>query len=342
MPSSKILVVDDFKLIRQFVCSALEQRPEFRVVGQAADGLEAIQKAEELQPDLILLDISLPRLDGIAAARQIRKVAPNSKILFLTQSIDREIAEEALSTGASGYLIKSDAGNELFTALDIVIQGGQFVSPRLGQRTCTDVEIGLTASSHPDVDSLKLALQQKRNAGHRHEVHFYSDEAGFVDSFTNFIEASLNAGNPTLVVATASHHSDLYSRLQARGLDIDFAAESGHYIALDAVETLSTFMVDELPDPARFSKAVDDLILRAARTRNGERLRIAACGECSPLLWKQGNAEAAVRLEHLWDEAAKMTDMNILCGYQLADFHGSEGNNILRRICAEHTDVRFL
>lgn len=145
MPPSTILVVDDFEPIRRFVCSALEQRTEFQVVGHAADGLETIQKAEELQPDLILLDISLPKLNGIAAARQIRKLAPKSKILFLSENTSAETVEEALGTGASGYVVKSDAGMELLGALEAVIQGRRFVSRRLEGRIYADVKDTRTA-----------------------------------------------------------------------------------------------------------------------------------------------------------------------------------------------------
>jgi DNA-binding NarL/FixJ family response regulator len=126
-----VLLVDDYEPIRRMVCSMLEERNEFQVIGQAADGLQAIAKAEDLQPDLILLDIGLPKLSGIDAAPQIRKLAPKSKIIFLTQNFSREIVEAALETGAHGYLVKSQAGQELFEALEAVIQGERFVSRSL-------------------------------------------------------------------------------------------------------------------------------------------------------------------------------------------------------------------
>jgi CheY-like chemotaxis protein len=131
----RILVVEDYKPLRQFVCSALEERAEFQVVGQASDGLEAIQKAAELQPDLILLDIGLPKLNGITAATRIGQLAKKSKILFWSQDNDAEIVKVALRTGGSGYVIKSDPVDELFEAIKTVVQGGQFVSRELKQWT---------------------------------------------------------------------------------------------------------------------------------------------------------------------------------------------------------------
>src|SRR6185437_10015761 len=91
-----VLVVDDNELFRRFVCSMLGQKPELRVIGEAVDGLEAVQKAEELQPDLILLDIGLPTLNGIEVARRARKLAPDSKILFVSMESSPEVVQEAL------------------------------------------------------------------------------------------------------------------------------------------------------------------------------------------------------------------------------------------------------
>jgi DNA-binding NarL/FixJ family response regulator len=100
------------------------------VIGEAVDGMQAVQKAEELQPDLILLDLSLPKLNGMEALRRIRKLSPNSKLVILSQDSSPEVVRGALRLGAVGYLLKSDA-NDLPLALDAVLQGTVFVSPRL-------------------------------------------------------------------------------------------------------------------------------------------------------------------------------------------------------------------
>lgn len=123
----KIVGIDDNEVWRRFVASALEERPEFRIVGEAADGLEAVQRVQELQPDLILLDIGLPKLNGLEAARRIRDSAPNTRIVFFSQNRSRDIAEEALRIG-DGYVVKSDAAGELLSAMEAVLQGKQFLS----------------------------------------------------------------------------------------------------------------------------------------------------------------------------------------------------------------------
>ena len=129
-PTIRILVVDDFEPWRRYVRSMLQRHEQYVVIGEVSDGLEAVQKAEELQPDVLLLDLGLPTLNGIQAARRIRECAPNTKILFLTENSSADIVEEALRTGAQGYIFKRDAGHELLIALDAILRGETFVGRR--------------------------------------------------------------------------------------------------------------------------------------------------------------------------------------------------------------------
>jgi DNA-binding NarL/FixJ family response regulator len=127
----RILLVDDFERFRSFTSSLLGKQPGFQIVGDALVGPDAVQKAEELKPDLVVLDIGLPEMNGIEAARQILLVSPGSKILFLTGNDDPEVARAALDTGATGYVAKSDAAVELLSAVEAVLLGKRYVSKRL-------------------------------------------------------------------------------------------------------------------------------------------------------------------------------------------------------------------
>jgi CheY-like chemotaxis protein len=127
-PAVRVLLVDDYEPFRQSVRSMLSKAPELQVIGEVSDGLEAVQRAEELQPDLILLDIGLPKLNGLEAASRIGRVAPSSKIIFVTSESGSDVVHAALSNGARGYVLKSDAGSELLRALETVLGGGRFVS----------------------------------------------------------------------------------------------------------------------------------------------------------------------------------------------------------------------
>jgi MEDS: MEthanogen/methylotroph, DcmR Sensory domain len=111
---------------------------------------------------------------------------------------------------------------------------------------------------------------------------------------------------------------------------------------LDVVDTLSTFMVNDLPDPARFLNVAGNLVAAAAKASRGDRPRVATCGECAPILWEQGKADAAVEVEHLWDEIAKSCNVDILCGYVLNSFQREHESHIYQRICAKHSAVSSL
>lgn len=130
MPGCTALIVEDHEEFRLLVRSTLQGKTQCQVIGEASDGLQAVQQAEKLQPDLILIDLSLPKLNGMEAGRRIRKLCPNSKIVFLSADCSPEVVQEALRVGAMGYLLKSDAV-DLPVAVQAILAGGQFVSPRL-------------------------------------------------------------------------------------------------------------------------------------------------------------------------------------------------------------------
>ena len=128
---TRILVVDDYKPWLRFISSELQKDSSLQAIGEVSDGQQAVQRAQELQPDLVLLDIGLPTINGIEAARRIREVSPASKILFVSETRYPEIAEEALNTGAGGYVLKSDAASDLLPAIKAVLQGKRFLSASL-------------------------------------------------------------------------------------------------------------------------------------------------------------------------------------------------------------------
>jgi CheY-like chemotaxis protein len=122
----RVLLVEDFEPFRRFIRTTLQT--ELQIIAEVSDGLEAVRKAEELQPDLILLDIGLPTLNGIEAARQIHLLSPQSKILFVSQESSADVIEEAMNSGALGYVVKAHAATDLLDAVEAVCQGRRFVS----------------------------------------------------------------------------------------------------------------------------------------------------------------------------------------------------------------------
>jgi DNA-binding NarL/FixJ family response regulator len=123
----RVLLVEDFEPFRRFSWTTL-QKTELQIIAEVSDGLEAVRKAQELQPDLILLDIGLPGLNGIEAARRIRTLSPQSRILFVSQESSADVIEEAMNSGALGYVAKTQAASDLLAAVEAVREGRTFVS----------------------------------------------------------------------------------------------------------------------------------------------------------------------------------------------------------------------
>ena len=165
----RVLVVEDFLEFRRAVCSLLQAKESFQIE-QAADGPEAVQKAAELQPDLILLDIGLPKVNGLEVARRAHEIAPSAKILFVSVESDTDLVREALSLGA-GYVHKPRVESDLLPAIEAVLRGEKFVSSDLQPNGRTD---------DPS----------------RHEIQFCSTDSVLLGSFARFLEDAMEAGNP--------------------------------------------------------------------------------------------------------------------------------------------------
>jgi DNA-binding NarL/FixJ family response regulator len=319
LPPIRVLVVEDRRDWRKPVRLLFQMRPEWQVICEVSDGLEAVQKARELKPDLILLDIGLPKLNGIEAARRIRLLSPNSKIVFLSMDNSLDVVQVALGTGALGYVYKAHAGSELLPAVEAVLRGERFVSSGIEGDKLTDTP-GANAPCH-------------------HEVLFHSDDVVFLETFTRCTAGALKTGNAAIVIATKSHRDSLIQRLKADCVDVDGAIQQGRYISLDAANSLSTIMVNGLPDPVRYIEGVSGLIEAASKAAKAEHPRVAICGERVGLLWAEGKTDAAIRLEQLGNDLAKTHEVDILCAYPLGSIHGGEDEHVFQSICAEHSAV---
>ena len=131
-------MVEDFEPFRRLIRSRLQKQQDLQVIAEVVDGLEAVEKAKELRPDLILLDIGIPGLNGIEAARRIRKLVPESKIVFLSMEDSADVVREALNLGAMGYVVKAHVVGELLAAVEEVRQGRKFVSGGLADDDSAD------------------------------------------------------------------------------------------------------------------------------------------------------------------------------------------------------------
>jgi DNA-binding NarL/FixJ family response regulator len=327
--STTVIVAEDFISVRQMLVETLKTIPNIRIICEVADGSDAVEKTKALQPDLILLDIGLPSLNGIEAARQIRDRSPKSKIIFVTQHISPEIVRAAFEAGASGYVVKMDVGRDLRPAVEAVLRGETFLSSTAPSIT-TDLPLDSTVFA---TSSEKLMLPR------HHEVQFYSHDRSFLDTSAQFIAFAIRAGDAVVVAMTRSRREGLLQRLKADGLDIPAVSQKGRYLSLDPTAVLSSFMVNDLPDRDRFMKMAGDIFKTGAKALGPGHKYVAICGECAPILWSHGNSRAAIRLEQLWDEFATSRNVHLLCAYPRYRFNDEMGRKVFNDICAQHSAV---
>jgi DNA-binding NarL/FixJ family response regulator len=315
-----VLVVDDYEPWRRHVSAELEKYPRFRIVAEARDGLEAVRTAHTLAPDLILLDIGLPGLNGLEAARRILAQRRSARILIVTEQHSPDIAEAALQAGARGYLFKMDAGRDLLFAMEAVVNGGGFLSSALAPHF-----------GH---------LLPVRSNGRRHEVGFFSDEASILDAYVRFAESGIRAGHPVIVLAAGPRRTHVLQRLEAHGVPIDMLIQQRRCVPLDAPDFLSQIMLNDRVDEERFREAVVPCIADACSSSTGEP-RVMACGEMAPRLWSQGNMQAALQLERLWDGFVSEFGVETLCGYAPVDVPRLNADDyaMFQQICEIHSAV---
>jgi len=146
----QILVADDHEVVRQGVRSLLEAHPDWSVCGEAVTGREAVAKAIEGRPDVVILDVTMPEMNGLEAARQIRRAVPTTKILVLTVHEIDQLVQEFIDAGVHGYLLKADTGRILVDAVKAVLRGERFFAPRLGEAA----DSTLARDSTPRIETL--------------------------------------------------------------------------------------------------------------------------------------------------------------------------------------------
>ena len=270
----RVLVVEDHEPFRRVICELLQQRADLLIVGEAADGLDAICQAEALRPDVVILDIGLPMLSGLDVAGRIRAKVPDAKVMYVTNESSLEVVEQAFRRGAHGYVYKPRTHRDVLPVLDAIIRGGRFVS-----------------------GGLERIAQGDSLASHRHDVVFCSSDAVLIGAFSRFIAGQLREGNAVVAVVTAAHERSLQASLEASCVDVALAIRQERYLPLNVSELLAKATVNGRPDPLRYLDAVGDLSTGVTRRATDRHARVAACGEGTSMLWTHRHTEAAIHLD---------------------------------------------
>jgi DNA-binding NarL/FixJ family response regulator len=328
---TRVLLVEDHEPFRRFIRTALSNHNDLLVIAETGNGMDAVSKCLELRPGLVLMDIGLPGLNGIEAARRIRALVPNCRIVFLTQEVSSEIMQEAFSLGASSYVVKRHATNDLLPAITAAREGRQFASQLGAPRE--NVPSGAQSAKENPAGG---AVSRQPGASDSHAVHFHPDEPSLCAGFADCIEKSLTAGLTVIAINTRAHRLAIQQMLQTRGIDFAAAKQAGRLLLLDVDETMAMFMVNDVVDPQRFFRAAGGVVKGAKAANPG--LRVVACGEIAPTLWARGNRDAAIQVEQLWDELVRAHDLETLCCYRLTPSQRADGGTY-QAICSSHTAV---
>lgn len=306
MTHFNILVAEDFPAFREVARRELQRRPEFRVT-TVSDGLAAVQKAAELRPDLILLDIGLPAMNGLAAAQRIRSVSPDSPILFLTRESGSDIVDEALRLGSHGLIDKTRAAY-LLPAVEAILDG------------CPGVEHELTTGA------------PRGRHYQSHQAHFCSDEATFLDTVERFLGSALAAHDAAIALVTPSHLRQLLPRLKMYG-NVDEAIAQGWFVHLDANELVSRILSEGV---ASCRPALITTIESAAAAARRPHPLVACIGECAGILCAAGHVDTAMALERVGVELVNTMPIDIMCTYPLLPLNHDAG---FKPVCAHHGAV---
>lgn len=307
---ARVLLADDHIHFLESVSRYLA--PAFDIVATAADGLQALNLARRLRPDVVVLDVTMPNCNGFQALEQLRREHPETRAVFLTMHEDEEFVAAAINRGAYGYVLKSRLHLDLISAIDHALAGRLFL---------------------PSLISLSTA------AGSPHAVQFYANESHFVDGVSRLVGATLRSGEPVVLVASEAIRIGVAQHLQARQVNLAVLAEREQYVAMDSALALSQVMRDGRPDKARLATIVDGLERLRLAFLNGPRRRLTIVGDLSPTLWRNGNFEAALELERLWDELTRSLPFFTVCTYSTEWFEHSHARNLLSNLCAQHSAV---
>ena len=306
----RVLLADDHIAFLESVRCLLATA--FDIVALAGDGRQALDLARLLRPDVIVLDVSMPELDGFKTLEQLRRDAPETKVVFLTIHLEDEFISAAINAGAHGYVLKSRTGLDLISAIDHALAGRLFV---------------------PSLTSLSTV------AGSRHAVQFQANDSHCLDDVSRLVDATLRSGEQVVIVTGEATRTGVAQRLQARQIDLAMLAERGQYVAQDSALALSHVMHEGRPDKERVAEMIHGLDMLRLAVPNKPPGRLTIVGDMSASLCRNGDFEAALELERIWHDLTRALPFFTVCSYPIDCFENSKALNLLSNVCAAHSAV---
>jgi CheY-like chemotaxis protein len=289
-------------------------RNDFDVVATVTDGRQALELAVRLDPDVIVMDLMMPEMDGLRAAREVRRTGLRARIVVMTMHQTDDLVMAAIDAGAQGYVVKTNLHADLVSAIDHALAGRLFFP--------SVVPMSMVAGQHG-----------------QHTTLLHGNDRLFLAEAGRLVGAALRSGEPVVIAGMDATRIGVAQRLREQHLDIENLERQGLYSTADAVDALAGIMRDAGPDPDSLAKVVDGLerARRALGDASGPRLTIL--GEIAVPLCRSGRLDDVLEIERLWNRLTRALPFFTVCCYPIDGFRHAARPTLFPAICDEHWAV---
>lgn len=334
----EVLIADDHDRFRRAIRTVIESEVAYRVCGEARDGIEAVEKIRQLHPDIVLMDIDMPRMDGLQATEIIRREVPDCKVIIVTQNEATIAREQARIVDAKAFVTKSGLTRDLLPTMGrVAMENNSRLAARKSERQVNPGRDaarahGVTASEGEPWFGL-LGSAAPRD----HIVQLYQDQQFLNRAVCRFAAAAITNGEGVILVPTVAHWDAFRPRLESEGVDVKAAEKRGQLTIVDADNLLPTFMRDGMPDSPVFLGLAQNVISEARGDGRYEKVRW--WGEMVNILWERGEVAASMQLEDQFDQLAHEQDIAIFCSFLMDNFDGDVHARMLPRLGENHSHL---
>jgi DNA-binding NarL/FixJ family response regulator len=306
----RVLLADDHVAFLEAAIDLLY--PACDVVGLASDGRQALEMAKDLRPEVVVLDVSMPKLNGFQTLEHLRRDLPDTRVIFCTLHGMDEIVAAALNAGAHGYVLKSRIHVDLTSAIEHALADRLFV---------------------PSLASLRSV------AANRHTLVLHAENDRFLEDVCQLVGPTLRSGDPVVVVTCEATRVGIAQCLRGRHINPSLVADRGQYVEQDSAAALSHVMRDGSPDQERLMEMIHDFDGLRLSAPNGLRSRLTIVADLTVALWRGGEFEAAVALERIWNELTRTFPFSTVCVIPTDCFARSEAGLHFPTLCDAHSAV---
>jgi len=334
----EVLIADDHDGFRRAMRSVIEAEGAYRVCGEARDGVDAVDKVRRLRPDIVLMDINMPRMDGLQATEIIRREMSDCNVIIVTQNETTIAREQARIVDADGFVTKADVARDLLPTMGrVVMENKGRLDPRKGDRHVdrdrdpAGDHDSAASESEPWCSLLGSAAPSD------HIVQLYQDQQFLNRAVCRFAAAAITNGEGVILVPTVAHWDAFRPRLESEGVDVKAAEKRGQLTVVDADNLLPTFMRDGMPDSPVFLGLAKNVISEARG--DGRYPKVRWWGEMVNILWERGDVAASMQLEDHFDQLAHEQDIAIFCSFLMDNFDGDVHARMLPRLGENHSHL---